>query len=993
MKKIFYLASIAALAFSSCAKDETAEVTLGVAGSGKIMATAGEADDTRAYLDSNQKFRWQANDGLGVYNDATYPMNNDEYVLTEGAESATGIFVGQKKFDAKHHHVAVYPRLDQNLMPNGVSFTEKKVPSAKDAKAYVPNAITVQIPATQKYQPGSFYSKTVPAVSTIFNVDANGDAAIKMQPVADYLFVNIKSTEPITKIGLKLLDVKNGRQEVKLAGNGDVKAYNLNGNIRYYLPASALTASTSTAITLETGTFAADLTCHEPNTFVFVIPAGILGANNQVEAYIWINEDAPATGFSGYDFAAINGKYAEGSSYKNNAAYSDNTQMNGYWNNNGTSTTQDDVTIIRGEEEDDRKHDPNGVYETYNMQLENMVFWMNDKDSKGNRTSFTYNPDNAYIIEHEGDLLKYLTDYNKADKSGRVDAYICDNHSFDFSVENIADLSDDLKELGVYSKYETYFANYLAGSFPCIADSYYHEFNGNGAVISGIVMPLASKYGIFGKIGRGLDANGKVQQATIKDVTFADINAATWHYTTLDTGKVYLKGLVLGYSITNYHNFSNITVDNATGLAILGQGNVADYSALTIKNAEGLNFIIADMALEDDLKFKNWDAVSAVKNNVFGALDAKGHKVATLPADADYSDLAAFIGNKEKLDLTFLADGTNGTTNVVNPILAQVVGFPSYYYYEVGAIDTTDADVVSVLVGDESYWTGDKTNWTNHLSAIGKHSSGAYKGFYKINYAEQLAMGADASTNAQIQRNMNLSYSPMPWTTVTVKQFDGNGKTVSGVYMYSNGVAEASFANSSLAPVDAYSITNLTVDGVELEIETPNGYVVPHYVSGLALKAHNIENVTVKNLVITGAGAGNNNEQYYDSYPTVIGWLVANGTMPTIKNANVQGVNNEIKGVAALVGEINLTSTNNAASITNSSATDVIMIQEALTAPVQVGSWFTAANYAGNSVGYLTNNSGSAKSITFDVEPAFIFNAASTINVIVGGTSTPVKNR
>ena len=985
MKKIFYLASIAALAFSSCAKDETAEVTLGVAGSGKIMATAGEADDTRAYLDSNQKFRWQANDGLGVYNDATYPMNNDEYVLTEGAESATGIFVGQKKFDAKHHHVAVYPRLDQNLMPTGVSFTEKKVPSAKDAKAYVPNAITVQIPATQKYQPGSFYSKTVPAVSTIFNVDANGDAAIKMQPVADYLFVNIKSTEPITKLSLKLL--KNGHA-VNIAGSGNVSAYNLNGNIRYYLSDAELD---SEVIKLETGTYAADLTCHEPNTFVFVVPANVLGADKDIEAFIWVNKDAPAgDSTTGYTFAATDKYNTNFPQHKDNPALSDWTQMNGYWNNNGTSTTQDDVTIIRGEEEDDRKHDPNDVYETYNMQLENMVFWMNHKDSKGNRTSFTYNPDNAYIIEHEGDLLKYLTDYNKADKSGRVDAYICDNHSFDFSVENIADLSDDLKELGVYSKYETYFANYLAGSFPCIADSYYHEFNGNGAVISGIVMPLASKYGIFGKIGRGLDANGKVQQATIKDVTFADINAATWHYTTLNTGKVYLKGLVLGYSITNSHNFSNITVDNATGLAILGQGNVADYSALTIKNAEGLNFIIADMALEDDLKFKNWDAVSAVKNNVFGALDAKGHKVATLPADADYSDLAAFIGNEEKLDLTFLADGTNGTTNVVNPILAQVVGFPSYYY-EVGAIDTTDANVVSVLVGEDSYWTGDKTK--DLPKKVG--GTGADKNYYKNVYAEQLAANADAAADIRLMSNMHLEYAPVYWNMATVRNLDGNNKTISGVVMKVAGVAKGSFDNSAVAPVDAYSIKNLTVDGVSVNIVTTDATVVPEFVSGLAVDAHYLENVLVKDLEIVGAGTGNNNEQYNSEKPSYIGWLVANGTMPTIKNANVQGVNNEIKGIAGLVGKIDLTSSNNAASITNSSATDVTMTQEALTGAIQLNKYTypEEANYAGSPVGYITNTSGAAKSITFDVAPAFLFHATAPINVIVGGTSTPIVNK
>ncbi len=978
MKKIFYLASIAALAFSSCAKDETAEVTLGVAGSGKIMATAGEADDTRAYLDSNQKFRWQANDGLGVYNDAQYPMNNDEYVLTEGAESATGIFVGQKKFDAKHHHVAVYPRLDQNLMPTGVSFTEKNVPSAKNAKAYVPNAITVQIPATQKYQPGSFYSKTVPAVSTTFNVDANGDAAIKMQPVADYLFVNIKSTEPIKTLSLQLY---SGSTAYNLAGAGNVEAYNLNGNIRYYLPANNLTTNPSKVITLETGTFAADLTCHEPNTFVFVIPGGILGANKNVEAYIWVNNIPTGTDTSSANFKAV--KITDAN--KNDANVSNWTQMNGYWNNNGTSTTKDDVEIIRGVETDDRKFDPNGVYTTYNMQLENTVFWMNHKDSKGNRTSFTYNPDGAVIIENEGDLLRYLTEYDNsaATKYYEKDAYICDNHKFDFSVANITSLSDQLKAVGTYKEYEPYFAAYLGGKFPCITGGYINEFNGNGAVISGIVMPLENKDGIFGNI---LKKNNNLV-GVVKDVTFSGIVANNWAYV---ANKVALPGVILG-SMATGGSISNVTVEDAQGLAILANADVDTYKALTIKNAAGLNYIVADMNLNKELEFKNWDVVSAAKTAVFGSLDATGHNVVKMPKGAEYGDLAKYIG----ADVAFTMNQTTldyyGDPATSQPIIDVVYKEALYPYYVVEA-NQADQNVVSVLIDGESYWTGDFAKTAP--KQVG--GSGADAAYYKIEYAEQLAAGGNDTSDIRIMRNMHLESAVNLWEMPTVRTIDGNGKTVSGIAMevylgMGPNVTNTVDYSAGVAPVNADVIKNLTVDGVSIDIYTYGTTVVPPVIGGLALDARLVQNVTVKNVAIDADGQGANNENYSTAEPVVIGWLVGSANDITVEGSKVDGVDNTIIGVAGLVGKINLTT---GAAIRNSAATNVETVQTSLPdfVPFESMTGWNAANYAGTSVGFVTNYSAAEKSITLtgNGQPVFFYNAlneagnayAKKINVI-----------
>jgi hypothetical protein len=70
----------------------------------------------------------------------------------------------------------------------------------------------------------------------------------------------------------------------------------------------------------------------------------------------------------------------------------------------------------------------------------------------------------------------------------------------------------------------------------------------------------------------------------------------------------------------------------------------------------------------------------------------------------------------------------------------------------------------------------------------------------------------------------------------------------------------------------------LTVDGVSINITTKADQVVPQFIGGLTENATRVEAVTVKNLVITGAGMGNNNEAYNNTLPSYIGWMVANSS-------------------------------------------------------------------------------------------------------------------
>ena len=956
MKKIFYLASIAALAFSSCAKDETTEAQIGAVNGGAKITAAVEADDTRTSLekvDGKYEFRWSAGDQLGVYgvggglNNAAFVLNND----SDG--QAVGVFSSQStELKADKQYVAVYPRFQTSLFTSVGMTGEIAVPGTEsDKDEYIKlEDVVMSIPATQKYQPETFYTGTVPAVSTEFFV--NDDAAnLSMQPVVDYLFVNIKSTEPIEKLTLELFD-KNS-QRIKLAGKGNLKRYILGDEYRFALNE----VDGATAITLEMDEAKEAVTCHTPNTYVFAIPAGILGMDAGVMAWITVNDDKEPA------FKLLPSSYKE---YPNEL-------LNGYTvKENGK-----DVTKSRKNEDGD-----------WVMRQENTVFWANTlKD--GVRTSFTYNPNNDYIIEHEGQLLKYFAEYNNSSVKDiyRKDAFICSEHVFDFSLQHMRDLTTELKEDGSYNDFQKYISNYLAdgGTFPCIPTAYVNEFKGNGAVITDIERPLSSAKGIFGEIKASTVAATKI--GTINDVTFKNIGATVYDDAVLaghlKEKHAYLPGVVLG-TMGDGGKLIDVTVENASGLAILAKGNVAAYEALTIADTDELSYVIADMELEKDLKFKNWDVVSAA-GNVFGAVNAiqgekDGHHVVTMPEGADYEKLAVAVGQKPSANgyaLTWPAPVSVAMKTAKNDFAAMV---------------TTDDFAVSVLIGNESYWTGDKID----LTITKDNSVGKKEKVYFVNYAEELANGA-AGKDVQLARDMNLSYNY--WSTPEYKSINGADNTITGIYMTT--------AGNSVAPFDAIVFTDLNINGVAINIQTAdlgnnNSVVVPEKIAGLSLYAEKVNDVIINGLVLNAyavdvTGTNNSTEAFYGNTPSTIGWLVVEGNNIYVTNSTVNGVQSNVRGLAGLVGIVNLKDNNSidqqgGAQINNSSATIVAKAQADLE-EVEEYNIYLHKNVAGT-VGRVVNATSNPKDIKFvgGETPVFTFNSDKGVTAVYGNSSKTYYN-
>ena len=246
--------------------------------------------------------------------------------------------------------------------------------------------------------------------------------------------------------------------------------------------------------------------------------------------------------------------------------------------------------------------------------------------------------------------------------------------------------------------------------------------------------------------------------------------------------------------------------------------------------------------------------------------------------------------------------------------------------------------------------------------------------------------------------DMDMSYAVNSWTAPALNgTLEGNGATIKGISMEVEGVT--TFVGSSVAPFLAKTINNLVVDGVSIDIFTKAGQVVPQHIAGLAKDANRVENVTVKNLVITGDGSSNNNEQYSNDYPSYIGWLVAGANNPTIKNSKVEGVNNSIAGIAALVGYVFITD-NNSAKFENATATSVTTPQEQLANfwDFNGGRYDESkhGNFAATAVGLVDNTTSSAKSIEFagtTGKPVFLYRNTenSDINVLYDDSKVILK--
>ena len=991
MKKIFYLASIAALAFSSCAKDETTGSVMGTVGGSKIKAAV-EADDTRTHLeevDGKYEFRWSKNDILGVYGDGANSAPNVAFTLLDSSiDQAAGVFESNYKLLEGDNYVAYYPyQPGSDMVPTWTKGVLN------------PETIKLSISAQQNYAPASFNTLTAPAISDSFVLDEDGNADVTMQPVADYLFVNMMSTEPIQKLTLKLFHEEYGW--LNIAGQGTLKPYTIKGSktTRYFLSSDGMN---QTEIVLNSGQLTGAV-CHEPNVYVFTIPAGILGTNQPIMARIIVNNGEE-------DAEWVDGK-----------AYFDvtGTQLNGGVIPGDGKTTKDQNVYREFDKETS----------VASRRLENTVFWANpmvdtDGDNKvDTRDSFVYNPEKAFIIRNEVDFLKYMNEYESdSEECGGKDAYVCSEYEFDFSDEKMGKLATQVKE----EYLRAYISDYIANGMPCIS-VYENDFRGNGATLKAITK-LQSWCGLFGII---------TPEATINNVTFEDIEAAESpvleELSTRATGNydqfifamstLLDEGFILGTVVDDNekgNNINKVTVKNAKGGAVFGGATVAAFNGVTYEGVAGLNSIVAYLAQNADLDLtKTWDVVKGVKGNVFGMIQAvpvtdskqnvDGHHVVTIAkgGDAEYKKLASviYVAGLQG-DTTWLAALVEEMQDEDFDLEAfeEFVDYfaQAYYYGDAGYHEQLpalaweyDDCATSVVIENVSYWTGDYIAPAYDDKAKN----------YPIAYAEQLAVGlvqndtkavsVNTKTEFALQRDINLNYenNNTLWEMAAFGNnavINGNKKTITGFVM------ESSDDDDLVAPfANAYEIKDLTVNGVDITILTNDSehISVPKYVAGLVGgTVSGLTNVTVNGINfdaydISGGFNSMDDPYYATDEQTFIGWVAAYSTDAQYTNVKANVTSSKLMGVSGLVAAIELYSVTES-HFEGCSLTTGKIAQEALTDFVPVayndemfhnGKKPTLINAAGSMVGFVGNWEQVAKSIEFNNSgaPKFVYDAGS----------------
>ena len=952
MKKIFYLASIAALAFSSCTKDETTGAVIdSVRGGSKIMAKA-EGDATRTHLDEvngKYEFRWSENDVIGVYGNGANSAKNVPFTLLDSySDQAEGVFESNYQLLNGDNFFAYYPQVPGNeVVPQWVKAT------ATTAGYWNLDSFKMKIAKDQNYKPGSFNTVTAPAVSTNFMVDEDGNADVTMQPVGDYLFVDLTGTENIQTVTLELLespvigtkttiipgywmykssekpsvDLSNGLHKeqilvgyigwmpvyeegwvydgdvhpavgdenkwewvepititkpvygkghpVAIAGEGTLKEYtyvdaNKNASTRYYLSNEGMT---NTEITLTTGQLT-DIVCHEANTYVFVVPGGILGTNPAAEG---VGKDpivAKVTVNKGTDLVQV--------------FEFDGASINGGVNDMGTTSTADDVNAWR------QKTVKNGEMIVTGIKWENTVFWANTAN-KGIRMAEMYNPEGDFIIRNEVDFLQYMNEY---DGNEVGNAYVCADYNFNFSDENMRALAAQITKTQNSANanlLRRYIDDYVANGVPCVAE-YTSKFKGNGATFHAL-KKLQSPAGLFGEM------NG----AVIKEITFEGIVAPEYKTNIPSTDQfgrpqydnlgnpiyLYSQGFVLGAPDTAT-KFDKVGVVGADAIAITSEGTVAQYEGLVLSDVDALAYIFGTLNMEKDLTFKNWDVASTVAANVFAEITAATGK------------------NNDKHHVVTIAEGDADEYAILAGDIAIYRG---------------TAQAVSVVIEGVSYWTGSTVN-TAAIPAV----KNAYVN--QIAYAEQLAYGkgnlATGTVNnvsgkwASLTRDMDANYENIEITWPN--EVDYSGVVFSGAEFAVKGivlntsvkdnekVAYENIKPASLAPFKFTYVSDLTLDGVEFNINTSNTdttATVPAKVAGLSITASEVANVAINDLNINTFEVSStlNHDAYYGTVVPTIGWLVAEAQNLQIEESSADVAYSSLEGRAGLVGKVTITDT------------------------------------------------------------------------------------